>query len=188
MGAKPWNHFTPYQSDINSALQSLKEQEFRAGRYGFDYWVSEITAVMRAFRIPGMSVLNAGLGVAQNVTKPSADELIRRYGSVQAAIEALLEESAESGTQSVLDMVRVSSSPDTCTVCPLSEEDLQSIFQTLQPSHRMIEAILVTEEDVSNPEGWSLFWDCIGNGDGRYVIVYEGERPTEIFFAGYSFD
>src|SRR5437879_5624641 len=33
MGAEPYSYFVPYQSDINSALQQLREREFRAGRY-----------------------------------------------------------------------------------------------------------------------------------------------------------
>ncbi|MBE9040177.1 hypothetical protein IQ235_05145 [Oscillatoriales cyanobacterium LEGE 11467] len=46
MGGNPWHYFTPYRADINSALQALREQEFRAGRYGFIYssnrWVPNL--------------------------------------------------------------------------------------------------------------------------------------------------
>ena len=31
MGANPYFYFTKYQSDINNALQELRQQEFEAG-------------------------------------------------------------------------------------------------------------------------------------------------------------
>jgi hypothetical protein len=46
------DHFTPYQADINAALQSLKEQEFRAGRYGFEHWQNQTIAAMEALGSP----------------------------------------------------------------------------------------------------------------------------------------
>lgn len=33
MGAEAYSYFVPYQSDLNAALQQLREREFRAGRY-----------------------------------------------------------------------------------------------------------------------------------------------------------
>lgn len=32
------------------------------------------------------------------------------------------------------------------------------------------------------------FWDDLERGMARYVILFEGDSPKEIFFAGYSFD
>ena len=31
-------------------------------------------------------------------------------------------------------------------------------------------------------------YEWLDRGIGSYVVVYEGETPTEIYFAGYSFD
>ncbi len=45
MGGTPWHYFYPYQVDTNTALARLKEQEFRAGRYGFDYWFNQISGI-----------------------------------------------------------------------------------------------------------------------------------------------
>ena len=33
MGANPYFYFTPYQENIQRALDQLREQEFRAGHY-----------------------------------------------------------------------------------------------------------------------------------------------------------
>jgi hypothetical protein len=127
--------------------------------------------------------LNWGIGLE----RPSTDALIEQHGSVQAAMAAILEESSDSGTMSILDMIDVSDHPDLYAACPLSEAELQAIFQTAQPSHGMIESILLNEEDQEG-QGWEMFWNSIGRGEGRYIVVYEDARPTELFFAGYSVD
>jgi hypothetical protein len=33
MGGHPWFYFVDYEPDVNAALQKLRQQEFRAGRY-----------------------------------------------------------------------------------------------------------------------------------------------------------
>lgn len=33
MGAEPWIYFVPYQQDFQLALEQLRDQEFKAGRY-----------------------------------------------------------------------------------------------------------------------------------------------------------
>jgi hypothetical protein len=33
MGAEPWDYFVPFEEDIQSALENLRQREFRAGRY-----------------------------------------------------------------------------------------------------------------------------------------------------------
>jgi hypothetical protein len=169
MGAKPWSHFTPYQTDINAALQSLKEQEFRAGRYGSDYQFRQMTAVMQGLGMPDADSLYAAYGDGDE-TRPSADELIEKYGSVGAAMEAVLEASSDCGTMSILDMIYVSEEPATCAVCPLSGEELREIFQTSQPSREVIEAILLYEQEI---EGLGDFLgDFLGEHRSRTRSLY----------------
>jgi hypothetical protein len=33
MGAHPWFYFIPYEEDITKGLETLREREFKAGRY-----------------------------------------------------------------------------------------------------------------------------------------------------------
>lgn len=184
MGSDAWHHFTPYQVDINAALQQLKEREFRAGHYGFDYWLSQMDELLRTLGVQSSTTTDA-LEAAHNMKTTFADELIKKYGTVQAAMDAVLRESNDSGTKSVLDMIRVTSEPNTCAVCPLTEEELCEIFSTNQPSHEVLENILLNETE---PESCESFWDSIGRGEGRYVIIYESGQPVELFFAGFTFD
>ncbi len=35
MGAEAWDYFVPYEADVQSALDKLKDREFRAGRFRY---------------------------------------------------------------------------------------------------------------------------------------------------------
>ena len=35
MGAEPWAYFVPYEEDIQTVLEKLKEEEFKAGRFRY---------------------------------------------------------------------------------------------------------------------------------------------------------
>jgi hypothetical protein len=180
MGGNPWHSFTRYQPDINAALQNLREQEFRAGRYGFDYWANQTMTSLESIGATFPTILE------RNNQKLSADELIEKHGSVSAAIEAILNETAPDGTTSILDIEYISDIPQPSAACPLSENELQEIFKTVEPKREQIEAILIHETEPA--DGWEVFWESIERGEGRYIIVYQEGQPTEIFFAGYSFD
>lgn len=81
----------------------------------------------------------------------------------------------DQGTASILDITDVSPTPEYCAVCPLSDEDLETYFGTTEPTREMVEA---------NHD----FFDPIERGQGIYFTVYKNGRPSEYFFAGYSFD
>ncbi len=89
--------------------------------------------------------------------------------------EAALELVGEDGTRSILDIHSISDEPDFCCAVPLSAEQLEQYFGTQQPSKEMLQQ--------SNE-----FWDDLDRGMARYVILFEGGTPKEIYFAGYSFD
>ena len=94
-----------------------------------------------------------------------------RHGSIEEAFE----EADADGTRSILDMERVGDEPDFQVVAPLGRETLLELFGTERPTREAVE------------ESEELF-DALERGMGVYVIVYEGERASEIFFAGYCFD
>jgi hypothetical protein len=99
-------------------------------------------------------------------------------GAQHASIEEALEDSDADGTRSILDMERVGDAPDYGVVVPLPSDELLDLFGTERPTREMIEGDEVADE----------FFERLERGKGVYVIVYEGEQPSEIFFAGYSFD
>ena len=85
-----------------------------------------------------------------------------------------LELAGETGTRSILDILKVQDDPDYCCVAPLRPEELERYFGTDRPSAQMV-------------EGSDAFWEDLERGKARCVIVYEGESK-KLFFAGYSFD
>jgi hypothetical protein len=96
-------------------------------------------------------------------------------GAQHDSIEDAIEEADADGTRSILDMERVSGDPDYNAVAPLPEEDLHELFGTDKPTHEMV-------------EGSDELFELLERGQGVYVIVYSDDQPSEIFFAGYSFD
>jgi hypothetical protein len=95
-------------------------------------------------------------------------------GAQHASIEEALEASDADGTRSILDMERVGETPDYGVVTPVPEDELLRAFGTDKPTREMIE------------KGVEL--DAVERGQGICIVVYEGGQPSEIFFAGYSFD
>ena len=150
MGGHFWSYTVPFEEDIQSALEKLREQEFRAGRF---WQPSEVQ--------PGF--FGRLLGRPPSKPKPPA--------TIQDAIKI----STYTGTRSILDMERVSQTPDFGTVSPVSPEDLQRFFGTTQPTQEIIER---SDE----------FIDSLERGQGVYIILHQNGKPHQIYFAGYSYD
>ena len=132
MGAEPWSYFVPYEPNIQSVLDKLRQQEFAAGRFRG-------------------SELNP------------------------ATIEEAFENMDADGTASILDIERVSNDADYGIVCPLSPSEVARYFGNDKPTREIIGANMDFYEDIER-------------GQGIYIVVYKDEKPSEIFFAGYSFD
>jgi hypothetical protein len=96
-------------------------------------------------------------------------------GSKHASIKAARDASDADGTRSILDVSRLSAKPDFNAVAPLDEDELMEFFGTTRP----------TVEDVEDND--ELF-DRMERGQGLYVVVYENDEPSQIYFAGYSHD
>src|SRR5215510_15804560 len=140
MGGHPWFYFVAYQTDISGALQELRRREFEAGRYNPVLWM------------PPFPV---------DVNSPAP-------GAQHASIEEAMEDADADGTRSILDMERISDTPDYGAVAPLPKEKLFDLFGTDQPTHEMVES------------NYDLF-DELERGQGIYIIVYDDEKPSEIF-------
>ena len=89
--------------------------------------------------------------------------------------EAAFELTEADGTRSILDINRISDEPDFCCAAPFSPEELEQYFGTQRPTE-----VMVRDQDD--------FWEDLERGMARYVILFEGDEPNGIYFAGYSFD
>ena len=96
-------------------------------------------------------------------------------GCKHSSIEEARDDSDADGTRSILDVTYVREEPDYDAVAPVREDELMEFFGTTKPS----------AEDVEDCD--DLF-DSIERGQGVYVVLYEDDEPSQIFFAGYSYD
>ena len=124
MGGHFWSYSVPYQKDIRLALESLREQEFRAGRY---WQPSEVE--------PGFF----GRLLGRGPSKPKRPACISEALKISDAI----------GTRSILDMERVADAPELGAVSPLQPEELRELFGTEQPT---LEAIGKSDEFIDRLE------------------------------------
>jgi hypothetical protein len=58
---------------------------------------------------------------------------------------------------------------------PLTPEEYDRYFGTRKPALQQV-------QDCDD------LWEDLERGMARYVLAYEGDRPTKIVFLGYSFD
>ena len=93
-----------------------------------------------------------------------------------ATIEEAIAQTGSDGTRSILDIEQVGSGPECCKAYVLSEETLEELFETRRP----------TREDVVR-EG--TMYGIIDRGQAICFPVYnQAAEPSNICFAGYSFD
>jgi hypothetical protein len=169
MGANPYCYFTPYQDDVQAALTALREREFKDGRYDPAMETADPPAYMFEFSFP-------------------LDDSVPTPGAQHASIDEALDAAAESGTGSILDLYRISNEPDGSAASPLSDDDLVGLFGTTEPTREVVDSVLIKGEAKFERDPFEDFWDQIERGQGRYIIVFAGSAPREIFFAGYSWD
>jgi len=162
MGASGWTYFTPYQADLQAALEGLRAEVFRAGEF---YCV---TADARSYLTDPHAVAELDRRERRRY---------RRLASLPLpqTIDELVKRNAEAGTHSILDITRVSAAREFGTVSPLSGEELVARFQTLRPTRAQVEA----QVDHLGFSRWV----------GTYVVVYDEDgEPVEICFGGFSGD
>lgn len=92
-----------------------------------------------------------------------------------ATPEEALEMAEEDGTRSILDITQVAEEPDFCCAAPFSPAELQRHFRSEKP----------TWEDIEKSHS---FREDIKRGHCRFVVLYDGGEPKQIYFTGYSFD
>ena len=95
----------------------------------------------------------------------------KKHGTITEAIKA----AEEDGTRSILDIQKVSRDDDYCVARILDEDELEEYFGSAKPSRK----------DVEECDG---FYDDIDRGQAVCITLYENGEPSELFFAGYSFD
>jgi hypothetical protein len=198
MGATTWDYFAPYDKDVGAALQRLREQVFREGRYErFTLPPEELDTFQGKPRAldpnaPPDQQMQMQEGETFFQWAARLQDFANKMGGVPPkpepesstkpeTIDELLEEQGESGTHSVLDIRGVSEEPEFGAVSPMPSEELEELFGTDKPTRKMVEDKSVDHSLVEHPlvcEPWQ----------GVYFTVYRDGRPDELFFIGTSGD
>ena len=109
-----------------------------------------------------------------DLTRPSP-------GAQHTDYDDAFEDADADGTRSIVDMMGgitpkpwARGAPAHAMVSRVGDADLIQWFGTAKPPLDMVED--------------GEFWDDIERGCGIYIVIYDGDRPEHLFFAGYSFD
>lgn len=120
MGAHPYFYFVKYQSDVDAALQQLRQREFEAGRYN-----------------PVEPFLDFPIGPESPAPGP-------QHESIEEAMEA----ADADGTRSILDIASISDTRDCSVAAPLRNDELEQYFGTTEPTHDMVTDNMEFFEDI----------------------------------------
>jgi hypothetical protein len=85
------------------------------------------------------------------------------------------------GTRSIIDIEKVSPTRDIMAISPAPPEKLKALFGTDKPSHGMVE-----NASKKLQHEFQVFLETYDRGEGVYIIIYDGDRPSEIYIAGWS--
>jgi hypothetical protein len=149
MGAEFWSHYVPYQENIRSALEVLREQEFRAGRF---YQPATVQ--------PGFF----GRILGRLPATP------KRPANIREAIK--IADTSAAGTRSVLDMERISDTLASGAVSPVSREELLRMFGTEQPTREMVEQCEELIEGIGRGRGIYVVIYRQGKPEAIYFAGY----------------
>ncbi|PTA68284.1 hypothetical protein [Deinococcus arcticus] len=147
MGGHLWWYVEPYEPDIAAVLERVQRREFQAGRYS-------------------PVIMFPDFPVTPDSPAP---------GPAHATREEAIEAADAEGTRTILDVPGLAQSPEDWGMHPLSNEQLEALFGTAQPTLEQIE----TCDELTDP---------IGRGESLYVVAYAAGQPTHLYFVGYSYD
>ena len=97
-------------------------------------------------------------------------------GAQHASIEDAIEASDMDGTRSILDMEGIAATPGPGMVTELPADLAEELFAGEQPTAAMVEDVL------------AVLGQLVERGQGVYVVLYQGDAPSETLFAGVSWD
>jgi hypothetical protein len=180
MGATTWNYFVAYEADTEAALKRLREKVFKGGEYE--------SGVVSPDQIRAAYEQVIGQDSNPNMARLQIDQVMEQLRPLMPperpkakSIEELIEQRAENGTHSILDIQQISDTSGFAAVGPMPSEELVKLFGTDKPTRTMVEDKLGDYDLVEHPlisERWQ----------GIYFVVYRDGKPDELFFMGTSGD
>ena len=103
----------------------------------------------------------------------------RSPGARHRTIEEARNAADADGTRSILDMDEIGTEPQD------PDDPQHSVISPVDPT--LLEEIYGTTEPTADMVGMEFFEE-VERGTGVYVVLYKNGKPSEICFAGYSYD
>lgn len=91
-------------------------------------------------------------------------------------IDDAIAESDAAGTRSILDVMVVAKKPGPGVASPFHPQDVEDLFGVANPSPALVDNHL------------ELLVEDVPRGECRYLVMHEAGKPTEILFAGWSYE
>lgn len=164
------NSVAPPTADLKKLLKISQKLDQELAGLGFD--TNESAKQTRAVEKMIQKIDKDGFASAARKTLKPKDT------PPPATIDEALEQSAEAGTHSILDIHCLSPTPQPGAAIPLSEPQLQTLFGNTQPNKEMIQSAEKNGRLIDLCDRWQAV----------YMTVYEEGQPVKYVFAGVSGD
>lgn len=164
------NQSAPPTQDLQKLLKISQALDQALGGMGFDTKDAE-KQTRSVEKLLGKMEQHGFASAARETLKPSQTP-------PPASIDELLEQCAEAGTHSLLDIDHLSPTPEPGAATPLSEADLQTLFGTTTPTKAAVETAVTA----------GTLHDHCARWQAVYCAVYAEGTPVEYVFVGVSGD
>jgi hypothetical protein len=164
MTSTAWGYLVPYQEDIQLALSTIQQEVFQRGEFFTE--LGDLLAFLKSEQTQYASL--------EKIEQIKARINVLEQEPIPVTIPALIQKSGEVGTHSIIDMQGISNEPKENHISPLTDGEIEEYFGHKQPTLSML------EQNNNNILNLCEQWQ------GRYLLVYENERPVDIFFIGIS--
>jgi hypothetical protein len=213
MGATGWTHFTPYEKNIEKALQTLRTKIFIKGDYGGPTQPSACSDSNSPLFTPELQqTLKKALSMSElmdDIMLKRGAENCQTEHDVQEIIN-LLEQADDNNLKTAIKNAEQDLSPPlkTCNIDELIELSAEAgTHSILDIAHVAAEPDFGVSAPLNNDELIQLFGtlkptkslidknnqkgeliNLRERWQGTYIIVYENNQPSEILFTGSSGD
>jgi hypothetical protein len=164
MTSTAWGYLVPYQENIGQALTEIQQDIFQRGEFFTE--LGDLLAFIRSEQ-------------TQHISQEKIEQIKARINQLEqepipVTIPALIQKNGDAGTHSIIDMQGISDKPKEHHISPLTEDEIIKYFGHKQPTLSML------EQNDNNILSLCEHWQ------GRYLLVYENEKPIDIFLVGIS--
>jgi hypothetical protein len=174
MGASGWSYYVPYVADLGEALERLREQVFRGGKYFLRNPSKKPKTIKKLLEMNAEEGTHSILDITRVAPTPTTPGRPRRTRP------------PNSDANGAIDMTRFDpvaherwlkeTFGGIGAVSELHPDDLTKFFGTTRPSHAQVEELKIDLQEFRR------------RGEGTVVVIYEGDTPKELFFTGFSGD